>query len=180
MFQVPGGFDVDWQMLAAIAESLGALGVILSVLYLAVQVRSGTRATRRSNAHAFKSDWRAFYTLIGENSEAASILQRGLMDPESLSIQEYYRFSTFLIQITTLWEEAFYAGLDEDVERWATYSDSIARPETVGLPGYQRWYALRGHWFTPEFREVVEAEMKLEAGNLPSFYSNQVTDGGDS
>ena len=37
---------MNWDAIAAIAEGLGALGVIASLLYVAVQVRQNTRASR--------------------------------------------------------------------------------------------------------------------------------------
>ena len=37
---------MNWDALGAIAELLGAAGVIASLLYLAVQVRQNTRQTR--------------------------------------------------------------------------------------------------------------------------------------
>ena len=108
---------MDWQMLGAIGESVGALGVIISLAYLAIQVRSGARATRRQFAHEFKSSW-----------------------------------------------------------RWAAFSDPISRPEVVSLPGFAKWWADRGHWFTPEFREVVEKEMREGVQRVASFYSKAVAE----
>jgi hypothetical protein len=39
------------------------------------------------------------------------------------------------------------------------------------LPGYQKWFAERGRWFSPEFREVVEAEIRRGLPERASFYS---------
>ena len=108
---------MDWQMLGAIAESLGAAGVIISLLYLAVQVRSSTRATRRQFSHEFKSSWCSFFRYIG-SQETGGVWRTGLTNPESLTLEEYFQFSTLLLQAASMWEESFYAAQDKDVEKW--------------------------------------------------------------
>ena len=37
---------MNWEAVGALAEGLGAIGVIVSLLYLASQVRTNTRASR--------------------------------------------------------------------------------------------------------------------------------------
>ena len=75
---------MNWEMIGAIAESVGALGVIASLVYLAIQIRDGTRATRRTNAHDVNESFRAWWAQLSESEETASIRQRGLTDPRDL------------------------------------------------------------------------------------------------
>jgi hypothetical protein len=51
---------VNWTAIGAIGEILGAAGVIITLIYLARQVRQNTRATRLSTSHSIASaarDW---------------------------------------------------------------------------------------------------------------------------
>jgi hypothetical protein len=64
-------------MIGAIAESVGALGVIASLAYLAIQIRDGTRATRRTNAHDVNESFRAWWAQLSESEETASVWQQG-------------------------------------------------------------------------------------------------------
>ena len=41
---------MNWEAIGAIGESVGAAGVIASLVYLAVQIRQNTRSTRRASA----------------------------------------------------------------------------------------------------------------------------------
>jgi hypothetical protein len=161
---------VDWQMLQAVAESLGTVGVIVSLLYLAAQVRMGARATQRATAHEFNSASREFYALLSANAEAAAIWQRGLVDPESLTPAESMRLSALLLHVTTLWEEQFYAVGDKDVPVWAKHGQTMARPEIAALPGFERWFAERGDWFSPPFRKALEEDIQKASARRASFY----------
>jgi len=101
---------LNWEMIGAIAESVGALGVIASLVYLASQIRDGTRATRRTNAHDVNESFRAWWAQLSESEETASIWQRGLTDPKALTSVEHIRFSCHMLPLVTLWEEAFFAA----------------------------------------------------------------------
>ena len=46
---------MNWEAIGSIAEILGALGVIASLLYLSVQVRQSTQATRLAMSHSVAS-----------------------------------------------------------------------------------------------------------------------------
>jgi hypothetical protein len=162
---------VNWQMLQAVAESLGTAGVIISLLYLAAQVRMGARATQLATAHGFNSASREFFSLLSATPEAATIWQRGLVDPESLTRAESVRLSALLLHTTTLWEEQFYAIEEKDVPVWAKHLQGVARPEVAALPGFGKWFAERGEWFSPAFRKVLEADIQKGSSRRASFYA---------
>jgi hypothetical protein len=43
---------LNWEALGASAEALGAVGVILTLLYLAIQIRTNTRVVRAQSRHS--------------------------------------------------------------------------------------------------------------------------------
>lgn len=135
---------MDWQMLQAVAESLGTAGVIISLLYLAAQVRMGARATRLATAHEFNSASREFFALLSANPEALRIWRRGLVDPESLTQEEAMRLSTLLLHSTTLWEEPYYAIGDKDVPLWAKHFSAHGASRDRGSTGIRK--VVRGAW----------------------------------
>lgn len=58
---------MSWDAVSAIAESLGALGVILSVLYLALEVRSNTQTLRADAGTRAQMDWSRYNMFISEH-----------------------------------------------------------------------------------------------------------------
>jgi hypothetical protein len=162
---------VNWEAIGAIGEIVGAGGVIVSLLYLAVQVQAATRANRRENAHQLNEATRGWWAQLSEDSERASIWQRGLTDYASLTPTEALQFSAMVLHLMTISEELHFARIDKDVPHWVGSPYRIGRREIVSLPGFSAWYAERGHWLSPEFREVVEAEMRDGVDRVASFLS---------
>lgn len=60
----------DW---GAIGEILGAVGVILTLLYLAIQIRQNTHATRAASHHAVTDSLNQGNIAIAQNAELAQI-----------------------------------------------------------------------------------------------------------
>ena len=50
---------MNWEAVGAIAESLGAFGVIVTLLYLTTQLRQNTRALRSSTTQTYRSETNA-------------------------------------------------------------------------------------------------------------------------
>jgi hypothetical protein len=64
---------MDWEAIGAIGEILGAIGVFLSLIYLAVQIRDGTRQSRAAMVRAIAGDFAQTLDLCA-NAEFATIL----------------------------------------------------------------------------------------------------------
>ena len=90
---------MNWDAIGAIGEIVGATGVIVTLIYLAVQIRQNTSATNRTNVrNVLESNNSALSSLLDES--VSEIFVRGLKSLEGLNEVERYRF-----------DNAFYNGL---------------------------------------------------------------------
>ena len=78
------------ETLANVGEAIGGLGVVISPLYLAVQIRQNTRAVRSSSYHqAAEQTWNWCLAVAQDASLAAILARRGA--GESLTPEEVMR-----------------------------------------------------------------------------------------
>lgn len=96
--------------------------------------------------------------------------KRALTDYDNLTAVEALRFSTLMFQVITVWEERFYALKDADLPAWAATTSEIGQREIVSLPGFRKWYKVRGHWLSPAYRASLEGDMRVEAPDVAPFY----------
>ena len=82
---------MEWEALGAIAEMIGAIAIIISIIYLALQVKQ-TRLQLQVQAEDYINS-RAFeaYNPVYEGNNA-HIFRRGLEAPESLNDDEAFVF----------------------------------------------------------------------------------------
>jgi hypothetical protein len=69
---------MNWDAIGAIGETVGAVAVVISLVYLAIQMRSQNRETRLSTINSSLTTWNSLMAMVAENSELADIWNRGL------------------------------------------------------------------------------------------------------
>lgn len=148
---------MNWDAIGAIGEIVGALGVILSVLYLAIQIRKDARARVAETSHSVAARAGAVQQILSENRELAAAWRKGLRgDTESLDEADVTQFEAFLSVITRSYDDAFYQYREGLIEErvWLAWARSI--PDVVRSPGYAAWWQSRKHWYSDEFQSFVD------------------------
>ena len=158
---------MNWEALGAVGEIVGAAGVIVSLLYLASQVRGNSRQLRHASAQAVLDKLNGLIGQLAFTEGAGSIWTRGLSGLDQLEDdEELVRFSSMLLQAFWAYEEVLYyrdAGLIED---WAWSHAKAPVEHFMRTPGFQQWWALRKDWFGVEFQAHVDGQMPATTGAL--------------
>ena len=145
------------ESLANLGEIIGAVAVVVSLVYLAVQVRQNTRAQRTENFSRALDRIAAIQSSLSGDSETAVVVAKGVVDPENLTPRERIRFTWAMYELFGAFEFIFLASretaIPEEVwERW-----SSAGAWWLALPGVQVWWQIRPIPFTRSFTAYVEA-----------------------
>ena len=151
---------MNWEAIGAIGEVAGALVVIISVLYLARQVRLSTEQSQFSSSQAVDtSNMMAFDPVyLPENSQ---IWTKGHADPNSLTDHELQIFNMLMVRVllasfnTTshyyskgVYDESLYL-------RSAQYFRSL-----VETPGGRKWYEAHKHMLYPEAQRQLNGRIE--------------------
>ena len=83
------------QELSQIGEFLGGLSVLLTLVYLAIQIRGNTKAVRLAGAQQTNDALILAYRQLAENSELNRIFRSGTRDINSLTEDETGQFYAF-------------------------------------------------------------------------------------
>src|SRR5437899_6517942 len=83
---------MNWDAISAISQLVGSIAVVLSVLYLALQVHRSTRVAKLATQDAAATALREVTAPFMENAELESIWRLGLEDIGALSVEERARF----------------------------------------------------------------------------------------
>ena len=143
------------QELGSIGEFVASIGVLITLIFLAFQMRQNTIAIRRSNARQTTRDQA---NALGEilDAEVAALFLKGQKSLDDLSELERYRFDlAFTIWLQSL--EQAYADYDAgsfSTDHLVPYENAI--PAFLTTPGGSAWWEERRVWFNPRFRKTVE------------------------
>jgi hypothetical protein len=154
---------MNWDAIGAIAELLGAVGVIASLVYLAGQIRNSrdqmdenTRALRAGTYQQFQVELRESFSMNEPGLE--SVVRTGLADPGDLDESGAFRFEFWISGVMHAYDNAYYQYrvglLDED--RWQMHLAGL-RTTLTRFPGVRRWWETAEYTLaSPDFVALVE------------------------
>ena len=153
---------IPWAAVGAIGEILGAIGVIVTVAYLAIQIRHNTKAL---HLNSFQHDGEQMNRLslsIVENPQFAGVVSKAFQNPQELADAEYVQFNSFLIANFHVFETLYYGYTN------GTVPENLWKAEESGLKNMLAQPVVSDWWekiieigpYTKEFREHVESIRK--------------------
>jgi len=153
------------EVIALVAEIVGAVAVVISVVYLAMQVSEGNKELRsQSHYNALSLGSRPFEIEL-ENAELAHIIRIGYDRPEELSEDEWYRFTQYQVMAFNAWEYYFYEYEKNAIpEQLWIGANAYYVENTSTKPGLWRFWTEYEHIYGEPFHSYVESFMGEAAG----------------
>jgi len=150
----------DLDRLAALAEIGAAIGVMISVVYLAIQIQGSNEQLRAQFYNDTLDELHKPLELTAQNQSLAEIVVRGEADPEALSEAEWQRYSDLQLIRYDAYEHAYYAHADGELreELWKGI-DSILTGR-VESRGFRQFWTQYGGGFAEPFHGYVEAKLR--------------------
>lgn len=148
---------MNWEAVAAVAELLGAIAVIASLAYLAIQVRHNTRTLRMAASRDAASGILEWHGHVMSDLEMARVFRIGAEDLEQLSEDERAQFAMILFSLLKMVETMHFQYLEGamDSQIWNGWDD-IFRQYMVA-PGFQQYWQDRRSAFSQRFRLYVDS-----------------------
>ncbi len=157
---------MNWDAVAAIGELVGGVAVIVSLLYLARQIRHSNRIARGESQRATHDVYTFFSQILDE--ENRRIFVRGLSDYENLSLDERLCFTAIVHplanQMQAIWLDWEHGLQLESVnDSWQRAMLSL-----LATKGGKKWWETSRLRFTHEYAEYINE--RLERESPPPMY----------
>ena len=145
------------EQLANIAEVLGMVVVAITLIFLTVQLRQSTRATRSASAiqsHDILSSW---YRDVGNSEESSALFYNALADPDSQTPERWLQFAFLMHSAFLGFQNSYYLAKEGTIDEGVTQSLTEAMVGIKDQPGFQRVWRQRKSIYLPEFQDFVDA-----------------------
>lgn len=142
--------------LGNIGEFISSIGVIVSLIYLAVQIRKNTDTERTSTYQSVVSDFGSLNQTMSSSAELSSLYVKGMENFNDLAADEKARISQLFFATFHYFENMFYqyrkGYLETDVWRgWERLMLTY-----YARPGFQSWWSVRRDVFSDSFGEFLD------------------------
>ena len=150
---------MNWEAIGAIGELVGAAGVIVTLGYLAIQIRENSQSVRASTFHEAIRDQVAAMEALNHDSELNRIWYDGMHDFDALSKEDQRRFATYLTSVLRRSENLLYQTRQGrlDADAWAGPRDHLRW--AFSQPGTVVWWKRAKNLFDPHVVTFVEREL---------------------
>jgi hypothetical protein len=149
---------MNWDAIGAVGESLGAVAVFVTLVYLSIQIRQNTKSERASALDASITAFSAIRESTYVNPELSALYMKGSKSPATLSEEEAFRYRLFmhniLLSFWHMFTQSRYGDLPVDI--WEAQKPMIAR--VVSSPG--------GKWFWKRYKVEFEVTFREEIENI--------------
>jgi hypothetical protein len=153
---------VNWEATSAVAEWLGVIAVVISLGYVAIQVRQNTNTVRAATELETGRQWSEFHSRVAHSQDMADIWDKGLTNAEILSASEKRKFiwlvSEYVFLVESLYRQRQLGFLGYD--SWNQHLSTVA-----GLllhPVIESWWASGVSPYSPDFKAAIDgARSKL-------------------
>ena len=128
-------------------EALSVAVVVLSLIFVGLEVNESTRATRSATAAETTATIAEWYTSLGSDQQLSSAHLRFVIDPQSVTHEERYQVVMNLHALMLILQSSFY------LEEEGTLSPQIRRSMTQAItsePGVRYYWEQRKPIFVNE------------------------------
>lgn len=142
--------------LSNIADVVAAVAIVLSLIYVGIQVSDNTQATRSATANSATAITVSAYTAVTNNIKASDVWFRGLTNPSLLNDAENTQFILQTHTFMLAFQNSFYLSIEGTLDREIQESMTENIEGVKKLPGFQLYWSQRRMLFMKRFREYVD------------------------
>lgn len=152
---------MNWDAAGAIAEVIGTAAVVVSLLYLALQIRSQYRESRIASVHDLNESFRDAITSF-QDSDLADVFVRAKADFESLPESERLQFISMIQGIMRVWEDAYHQHQQKRLDDKVWNAMVVQFSGNMSLAGVMSVWSIRKMAYSEDFRAFVDSVEPLE------------------
>ena len=165
--------------LAALGSLISGIAVLVSLIFVAVQMRQNTLAVRAAASQAHAANFQQLLNPMIQDGDVARVWRTGFEQLSTLTDDERVRFFLILSGIFRFYEAAHHQWRDGQLDEGHWHQVHSQARDIIRYPGVQTYWKMRRHWHSREFCRWLDAlptgqaagglyDLPPEAGGVPS------------
>ncbi len=147
---------MNWEALGAVAELIAALGVIITLLYLAMQIKEQTKESKLAATRDLARDWTEALQFGTGDEWNFELYQRAVNDYASLSGGDRIRAYIMLSSAMRIIEIQHFHVSAGNFEPTMFTAMEYRVKQLIELPGVRYWWKDHKEQFSEDFIAYVE------------------------
>ena len=145
--------------ITGIAEIIGSLGIIVSLIFVGLQVRQNTHQVEAASYQALSNFVRAVNAL-GNAPQTANLVRRGLDDFQALSEDEKVQFDGKMGELASYFAEVAQRYQQGTLSAQEDESLQLLFAQVFSSPGVKEWWTYGKRTFPPQYQALYDDILK--------------------
>ncbi len=141
---------------ANIAEIIGAVAIIVSLIYVGLQVNDNTAAVRSAAANDASVAMQVWYLEMGSNRQAGDMWFNAMTSPEPLSTHDEFQFMMMMHAVLLGMQNSYLLAEEGTLDAEFREAITTAIVAVKDLPGMERYWRQRRNFFHSGFAEYID------------------------
>ena len=142
--------------LASLAEIIGAFAVVISLVYVGIQVNDSAGAVRAASANDANAALQNWYLQIGSDQQTSELFYEALTSEKALSNQEEFQFLMMLHGAFLAFQNSYLLAEEGTIDLELREAITAAILGIKALPGMARYWRQRKSYLHSGFAEYVD------------------------
>lgn len=148
---------------ASVAEILGAVAVMVSLIYVGYQVNDNTSAIRSAAANDASVAMQTWYLEMGSNRQSSDMWFNAMTSPEPLATHDEFQFMMMMHAAFLGMQNSYLLSQEGTIDSEFREAITTAIVAVKDLPGMPRYWRQRRGFFHSGFAEYVDGLLTREA-----------------
>ena len=160
---------MNWEALGAIGEIVGAVAVIVTLGYVAVQIRQNTLSAKVLGNQLVDSSAATFNSLISQDKSTARLFRLGSQDLANLDEDERVQFHFLMYQWFDFIHRCFQQHREGNMDESQWRGVAAGVPVILAEPGIAQWWSTRQLSYSTQFVEFMERQVSETPAKIRLF-----------
>ncbi|MCW8926337.1 MAG: hypothetical protein OQJ84_08780 [Xanthomonadales bacterium] len=161
---------MNWEAIGATGELIGAFAVVVSLIYVGVQVRHSAGAVRSAASNDASVAMQNWYLEIGSNRQASDIWFNAMTSPEPLSTHDEFQFMMSMHSCLLGMQNSYLLSQEGTLDAEFREAITTAIVAVKDLPGMSRYWRQRRDFFHTGFAEYIDGLLARDAIETLDMY----------
>lgn len=160
------------EQLGVIANIVGAIAIVISLVYLAIQIKDSARSSRSAAVTDATTAMQSFYQELGSNPATSRLFLQAVTNPDALSEQDQFQYVMLMHSCFLGFQRSYFLAREGTLDVALRDSIGTAIQAINRTPGIQLYWRQRKAYFQPEFVEWVEGLLSRQPLSDMDAYRN--------
>ena len=162
----------------SLGELIGGIAIIVSLIYVGVQIKGSAKATRSAAANDASVSMQAWYLELGSNRQASELWLNAMRSPEPLSMHDEFQFLMSMHAVFLGFQNSYLLSQEGTLDAEIREALTFAIIAVKDLPGMDRYWRQRRKFLHSGFASYVDGLRQQDAVQTVDVYKRNEQDHG--